>query len=151
MTLALLMVWLPFTLLAAEPVYLLGLLIKPSQTVSHFTFTLSRKTYGRVKYIPDPDRVEIEFADTYRNFSMQDAVLHGSNVKSIDLQDAGNGTLRFVFNVSGPADYAVRFLPAEEDGGARLQLDILTVKKTAASAAQHTVKPAARPELRQLF
>lgn len=134
--LALMIIWLPFTLFASEPIHLSGLLIRPSQNVSHFIFTLSQKTTGRVKYRPDQNQVEIEFAGTIKHFNMRDTVLRDANVQSIDLQETADGALRFVFHVRGSSDYAVRFLPAEESAGVRLQLDIFSVANTVASAGK---------------
>jgi N-acetylmuramoyl-L-alanine amidase len=117
--------------LAAEPVYLSGLLIQPSAASSRFTFILSAKTYGRVKYAPNPDRIEIEFANTYKRFEMQNTELGGCNVKSIAVQEPGNGILRFTFYVDGYSQWKIKFLSSDEESGARLQLDIIPKKMSA--------------------
>lgn len=130
LALAFFLILFPCILLAEEPVYLSGFLIKPALNSSRFTFILSKKTYGRVKYIPRPDRIEIEFENTYRQFNMQKTQLTG-NVKSVMMEDSHHGILRFIFNVNGEAQWEIKFLPNAVEGDTRLQLTIITPKKSA--------------------
>ncbi len=127
----LLLLLLSFTSFAAEPVYLSGLLIQPSPTASRFIFILSQKTYGRVKYIPVPGRVIVEFANTYKHFAMQQTKLDHANVQLINTEETNNGRLRFIFSVKDKIEWDIHFIPSSEDEGTRLQLDIKTVKKIA--------------------
>lgn len=149
--LTLLLVWLPLALFAAEPVSLVSLQIKPGQTVSHFIFTLSKKTYGRVKYIPYPDRVELELTNTFPQFDIRDQVLRGANVKSIALQNAGNGMLRFTFLVRATADYSIQFLPMDEREGAQLDLSIFSLPTQSVSNIKETPKSTQSTSLQPIF
>jgi N-acetylmuramoyl-L-alanine amidase len=57
---------------------------------------------------------------------MRHTTLKGANVKSIDMRQSPNGTLKFVFLVNGEAHWNVVFL--SNNGVTRLQLTILTGK-----------------------
>lgn len=135
------LILLPLMVFAAEPVFLTGMLIQPSPTSTRITFILTHKTFGRVKYIPDPDRVIVEFENTKKNFSIENARLGGSNVKSITARISDRGVLEFILYVNGKVHATTRFLPSEENAGARLQLDITSVVKPPPKAAPVPVKP----------
>jgi len=150
--LALLMMLLPLSLFAAEPVYLSKLQIKPSLTTSRFTFILTDKTHGRVKYIPHPDRIEIELENTYKKFELQKANLNGSNVTSIQSEEAMNNALRFIFKLRSEANWDVKFLPDTDGAGIRLQLSIMTTnKKTVSKVTRKAVKNSQTSQLQQAF
>lgn len=140
------------TVLAATPNYLSGLLIKPSPASSIFTFTMSQKTYGRIKYISDPDRVIIEFANTYKHFDMDAATLQNSIVKSLYSEDDGSGLLRFVLYVNGKVEWTNEFLPADEDSGVRFLVKIMPSKKSTTVLIQpNNNQPRLNPKLQQSF
>lgn len=126
----LLLILFPIMLFAApaEPVYLKRLLIQPSETATKFTFVLSRKTIGKVKYLPRPDRVEVEFENTTKRFTMQNTSLGGSNVTTINTDESQSGKLRFIFSMKGEAQWTINFIPEPQGEGARLELTILTKK-----------------------
>jgi N-acetylmuramoyl-L-alanine amidase len=128
MAILILLMLTPLALFANEPVYLSGLLVRSTPTVSRFTFILSEKTYGHLKYNPHPDRVEIEFSQTVLQFNMHPTSLSGSNVKSFNVNELKNGSLRFVFYVTGYVEAKTQFLPATGEEGVRLEL-ILTTKQ----------------------
>lgn len=130
----LLLILLTFPLLsfALEPVVLQGMRIQAGTTESRIIFTLSKKTAGRVKYVPTPPRVFVEFANTIKHFSIQNAKIIGSNIQSISTDDIGKN-LRFIFYVDGPVRTQIRFLAETEEKTAQLQLIIvsLNAKKSA--------------------
>ncbi len=144
------LVVLPLIGYASRPVLLSGMVIKPSQTVSHITFILNKKTYGRVKYLPQAHRLTVEFANTYKPntykyFVTQGANLTGSNIKKIRTKQASNGVLRFIFQVHGKIKWTIYFLANDENNEARLQLDIFSgnatvVQRTAPSALRQLKK-----------
>lgn len=125
--LLLMLIFLPLISFAAnERVYLSSVAIKPSPVSTQFIFTLSKKTYGHIKYRPNPHRVEIEFSNTYAHFQMRHTILKGANVKSIDMRQYPDGILNFTFLVTSEAHWNVVFLST--NGVTRLQLTILTEK-----------------------
>jgi len=99
-----------------------------------------KKTYGKVKYLPNKGRVIVEFANTYKHFNMQQAKLGGANVQEMSAEESGNGVLRFIFYVKDKVEWDIHFVPSSEGEGARLQLDIKTVKKNLnANSSEHIV------------
>ena len=116
------------TFAASEKVFLSQLLIQPSAAETKFTFVLSKKTHGRVKYIPRPDRVEVEFANTYTRMKMKNAKLPGSNITTININDSQPGKLRFIFGVTGEAKWKIEFIPDTNADSTRMELIIFTKK-----------------------
>ncbi len=110
--------------LANDKIYLSRVLIQPSATATQLTFLLTKKTYGKVRYIPNPDRVEVEFANTYTNVQMHHASLRHANVTSIETDHTQPGILRFILHVNGAAHWKINFI--KEGEGARVQLIIYT-------------------------
>jgi N-acetylmuramoyl-L-alanine amidase len=127
--LTLLLILLPLIVFAVQPVFMEGMLIQPSATNSRFTFILSDKTYGKVKYLPDQHLLMIEFANTYKRFNLQNTRLGGvANVKMINNDQPSNGVLRFIFSVRGKVRWITTFLPPVENNGVHLQLEIISDK-----------------------
>jgi len=146
------MTLLPLSLFAAEPVYLSKLQIKPSLISSRFIFTLSDKTHGRVKYIPHPDRIEIELENTYKKFELQKTNLSGSNVTAIHSDESVDNALRFIFKLRSEASWDIKFLPDTDGTGARLQLSIITInKKVSPKITKQAVKNIQTSQLQQAF
>jgi N-acetylmuramoyl-L-alanine amidase len=121
------LIGLPFMSFAQAPVYFSGLWIKPSSTVSQFTFILSQKTYGNIKFLPDPDRVQVELANTYKHFDIEQTQLSRSNVTAINTDETKEGVLRFTFNVNSSVKWEIHYLPGPEESGTRLQLTITSI------------------------
>src|SRR5689334_2873150 len=119
--LMLLLLLLSFNISFAKPVYLSGLYIKPSPTASRFIFVLSEKTHGRVKFIENPNRLMVEFANTRLHFAMQATTLSGTNVSLINTETK-NDSLRFIFHVKDKIHWEIRYIGSDE--GSKLQLDI---------------------------
>lgn len=111
---------------ANEPALLTGMLIQPSKEVTHITFNLSKKTFGRVKYVSHPDRVIVEFQHAQKHFIISHAKLIGSNIISIDSNELKNQTIQFIFTVSGQVHAKAQFLPLEKDNRVRLRVDIIS-------------------------
>lgn len=122
-----LLLFFPLVVLAAEPVILSRLQIKPSPLASRFIFTLSKKTYGHIKYRPHPDRVEITFTNTVTRIHLHHAEIKGSNVKSITILPVQRKELTFILDVNSEAHWDVEFLPRQQ-GRTYLQLTIRTGK-----------------------
>lgn len=132
---------------AAEPVLLTAMRIQPSPTVTRVVFTLTEKTYGKVKYLPNPDRLIVTFAETRKRFQLQNVRLTGSNVKSLDAQSLENGAVQFVFRTTGRVRWTIDFLPKNKDKFERVQLDIISVGLSPSSRAKtNQAKP-----LKQVF
>jgi N-acetylmuramoyl-L-alanine amidase len=139
----LLIVWLiglPLRAIAAEPAYLTGMLIQPSAHATHLTFTLTNKTFGRVKTLPNPSRVIIEFEHTQKHFTLEHATFPISFIKSMSMHSTSHGALQIVFVVNGHVHARTHFLPDEKNSGARLQLDLLPALPLV-PATQHKLKP----------
>jgi len=141
--LALLLILFPLVSFAAAQVFLEGMLIQPSVTDTRLTFILSDKTYGKVKYFPATNRLVIEFANTYKRFNLQNTSLGtAANVRTINTQEAGD-VLRFIFTVSGKVHWTTSFLPSSSGSGVRLQLEIISDKKTVKTAPKITLNKVA--------
>lgn len=125
--LLLLLVLFPIPAMAKEPVYLTGMRIQPSSDATRLVFVLTTKTAGRVRYMPHPDRLIVEFTNTTKRFIIRNAKLGDSNITSINAETA-NGTLRFIFHVKGKVKWTTQYLPNEKGSGVVLQLDVISVK-----------------------
>lgn len=132
------LLFLPLLVNAAQPVSLVSMNVQPSQTTTRFTFTLTQKTYGRVKFLTTPNRVIVEFAHTTKHFTMQHARLGGANVLSIDSEETAAGNLRFIFYVGGKVTWTIRFLPDDAKGRVRLEITIESPKVAPKPAASPT-------------
>lgn len=124
---AIIILLVPLIVFAKASVYLIGLNIQPSQTASHFIFILSKKTYGRVKYLPQQSQLTIELADTDKNFEISNARLGSANVEKIDAVQS-NHTIKFIFTLKDKITWKIYFLPQQKDNFVRLQLDVISVK-----------------------
>ena len=79
-----------------------------------------------MKYIPHPNRVIVELADTVKSFPMHHVVLHG-NIQSVRLENSNHQTLRFIFYVRTKPHWTIRFVHAAE-GGVNLQIEMVLKK-----------------------
>lgn len=119
-----LLILLPITVLAS-PVYLTGMRIQPSPTLTRIIFSFTQKASGHIQYLPNPDRVIIDFANTSKHFVMQHVQLKQCNIKTINAVETLNGTLRFILTVQGKVRWHVRFLP--EGQFVRMELELISV------------------------
>lgn len=123
-----------FSSYAADNVVLYGIQMEPNIDKTTITFTLSQKTNGTVKYIPHPDRLVMEFANTSKRFNMKNARLGGANVTSITTENVNNG-VRFTFSLTGRVHWNVTFPTNPSGKGVLMKLEIISdtpAKKTAA-------------------
>ena len=134
-----LLIWLPLVAFAAAPVSLSGLRIQPGADSTRLIFTLSEKTYGRIKYIPNPHRLIIELKNTRQHFVMHNAKLAGSNVESISSLKTANA-LQFILHVKNKVKWNIQFLPQEADKGVQLQIDVISVRPAAVKKSLPPVK-----------
>lgn len=141
-----LLIFLPVILFAAKPTDLIGLRINSASDSSRFTFILSQKTTGKVKYIPDKNQLWVDFTNTRMAFKMQNAKLENANVNSITTVNLGNGDVRFILSVTGKIKWNIQF-KAIKTAGAELVLDIYSVKST----MHFNVKQKLQQALRQKF
>ena len=118
----------PCLALADEPVLLSAMNIQPSASITHITFVLNKKTTGRVKYLPDAKQIIVEFTNAEKHFVMHHARLGGANVVSIDTKDLPNHGIQFIFSVSDKIRWTIRFLTNENNQGAKLELDIISIQ-----------------------
>lgn len=143
--LLLLLFLLPAYVIADAPAYIGGMMIQPAKTHTLFTFLLTKKTSGHVKSFTQPDRVVVDFANTRKNFDMNNAKLGGTVVQSISSEATPDGGVRFTFMTNGKVHWTTTFLPASENNVVRFQLDIIadTVEtpsvKTDAKQAQNEI------------
>lgn len=121
-----LLILIPFSLCAAEPVSLLGMRIQPNADKTVFTFILSQKTNGKVKYTPNPDVLVMDLANTSKRFNIQNAKLGGANVTSINAETIENNTLRFTFTLTGSVHWNVNFTPNKEGQGVLMRLEVIS-------------------------
>lgn len=125
---------------AIEPAYMTGMRIKPSPTQSRIIFNLSRKTTGIIKYAPNPDRLMIEFENTKKKFTLQQAQLIGANITSISTQETQTG-VRFFLNVTGKVTWTVQIIPVKGKA-VQIQIDIFSAKKNAPTTLKPITPPA---------
>lgn len=123
----LLFMFAPVSLFAAEPVMLQAMQIQPSADETIFTFTLSQKTSGKVKYTPNPDVLTMDLTNTTKRFNVQNARLGGANVKSMSADMIGGGVLRFSFTLTGPVHWKIDFKP-NANGSVFLILKVISDK-----------------------
>ena len=100
--------------------------IQPSLTVTRFSFLLSDKTCGTMKYLPNPDRVILDIEHTTKDFKIENVKLGGSNVLLVNSEELPNGTLRFTFNTNGKVRWNLQVLPYGKSGQIVLQVDIIS-------------------------
>jgi len=115
---------LPFTLYAN--VQMTGLRIQPGATHTRFTFFLSQKTFGKIKFIPKPPQVLLVFANTSKHFAITNTRLAGSNIRSLTAKEMF-GNVQFLFDVVGPVHWTANFVPT--DNRVEFQLDIVSIDK----------------------
>lgn len=120
-----LLLLLSWPLYAAQPTKLSALVIKPSRELTTLTFTLSQKTTGRVKYIPKPQQVTIDFANTTKNFMFYNARFVGSNVRTMSTATLGKD-LRLILEVTTPVTWTIKFLPNDKYHNVVLEIDIIS-------------------------
>jgi hypothetical protein len=120
---------LSFSIGAAEaPAFISGMSIQPSPTFTRITFIMSKKTVGHVVYSSNPDKVTVEFANTQKNFTMQQAQLLGSVVTSITTDNIPGGSLRFTLLTKGKVRWKTVYLPKDKKGIVRWRLDVMMSK-----------------------
>ena len=121
-----LLLFMPVLSSATNPVFLSAIITKPSATSSQFTFVLDKKTHGKVKYLPNPNRVIVELDNTRNRFFIKSAIFSQANVKTMHAEKIAEDGLRFIFLTNGYVKPTIHFLPAPVDQQIKLQLDILT-------------------------
>lgn len=124
---------------AKEPAHLTGMLIQPNPTKTSVTFNLTQKTFGRVKYIPSPNRVVVEFENCEKHFTIANAKLTGSNIISMDSANLKNNVVQFTFYVTGPQHATAHFLPNEKER-VRLKVDIVSSSPLAPPKKENKLK-----------
>jgi len=122
----LLLLLLPSLSLAAEPAHLIAMQMQPSQKLTRITFILTKQTTGKVKYLPNPDRVILELTNTDKKFNLQNARIGRANVISINSETAPDNLLRFIFSVTGKVTCKINFSPNGKNKGVQLQLEIVS-------------------------
>jgi N-acetylmuramoyl-L-alanine amidase len=121
---------LPMTTFADEPVDLKAMQIQPSATSTNIIFVLSKKTMGRVKYMPDQKQLIVDFMNTRKHMEMHNARLGGANVISMSADDLPNNGVRFIFLLKDKIQWKTHFLaPDKMNQGVRLQLDIKSMNQ----------------------
>src|SRR3990167_1176476 len=113
-----LLVFIAFSAFALEPAYLTAMRIQPSPSSTRILFSLSKKTYGKVKYLPAAKRITVEFSNTAKRFSIQQATLPGSNVASISADNFSPNNVRISLAVVGKIRWVINFITDEKKPGA---------------------------------
>lgn len=119
-----------FIVFAEQPVSLTGMRIQPSPTLTRIIFNLNKKTFGNIKYLPNPDRIIIDFANTRKHFDLLHTQLKGSNIKTINSIDTLDGGVRFILTVEGKVKWNIVFLPNESKEIVNLQVDVISILPT---------------------
>lgn len=99
----------------AQAVMLKQLRVLPSEKQTRLLFVLDQKTLGKIKYLPNPDRVQIEFKKTKIKFDLNQALFANSNVISINAKRDFIGTLRFTLLLKNKVSWKIQFLPPENN------------------------------------
>lgn len=119
---------LPLCTFAANPVYLTDIQMEPGSPTTHIIFTMTEKTFGRVKTFPHPDKVIVEFERTHNKAIIENLNPIGSLIKSVRAQTLNSDVLQFTFMVKNKVRAKAHFLPSNGSGLARLQLDITSLQ-----------------------
>jgi N-acetylmuramoyl-L-alanine amidase len=113
----------PLSVSAQPEVQMFAMRMKPSPTDTKLTFILSQRTFGKIKYLPNPSRVMILFANTNLHFKINNAKLAGANVKTITAKEV-YGNAQFLLNVTGKVNWTAQFNPYGEK--VSFQVDIIS-------------------------
>jgi hypothetical protein len=100
--------------------------VQPSMTMTRFSFLLSSKTCGTMKYLPNPDRVLLDIEHTTKDFKVENVKLGGSNVLMFNSEELPNGSLRFTFNTKGKVKWNLQVLPYGKTQQIVLEEDIIS-------------------------
>lgn len=112
---------------------LIGIQVQNSKKSSHFTFILSAKIHGSVRYLPHPDRLLVQLNKVTKQFRIQNLKINDPNVYSISELPQKNNHLYFVFflktNKSGSfitrqINWKFYYLPQTPSTNWQLRLDI---------------------------
>lgn len=123
------MIMWPCLSFAESPIFLTDIHTTATPAFTRMTFTLTKKTYGRVRSYTNPGRIEIEFANTYLRTSFSKKQFAHANIKQI-IQTSGQfGSLKFVLILGENARFATHYVPGEVPGLIRLQLDVTSKNK----------------------
>jgi len=124
--LSLILFIIPISTFASELAFLKTMNIQPSPTATRITFVLSKKTTGRVKYLPEAKQVIVEFSNTEKHFNMQNARLGGANVLAMSAKNFPQHKIQFIFVVTDKVRWTIRYF-ADSNNNAILQLDIISI------------------------
>lgn len=130
---------------AADPANLTGMRIQASLTNTQIIFSLSKKTIGHIKYLPQPKCVIVEFMNTTKHFSLQHVSLKNANVLSITSNETINHGVQFIFFVKQKVKWTVHFTPNAETGGVFMQLNLLSVDEHHSSFTHSSHAPSVSP------
>ena len=140
--------FLPLHAMAESLSFIKSLQIQPNINQTRFTFELTKKTSGRVRYFPQQQNLVIEFVNASKNFNIKDASLPGANVSVIRTEVTANHTVRFILTVKEKVRWTTTFLPTQNDS-VLFQFDVINViphvpKST--SLKTTTLTPSIKPE-----
>lgn len=122
---------------AAELTQLKGLHVKATPTLTQVNFLLTKKTFGRLKYLPQPDRVIVRLENTEQHLIMPNKmILKNANVKSWQAQNLPNHILQFTFILNQAITPTIRFI-SNTGKLTNLQLEMKTILIDSALIQKH--------------
>lgn len=122
---------------ASAHTQLKGLHVKATPTFTQVNFLLTNKTFGRLKYLPHPDRVIIRLENTEQHLVMPSRIiLKNANVKSWQAQNLPNNILQFTFLLNNPITPSIRFI-SNAGKLTNLQLELKTIVVDSALIQKH--------------
>lgn len=132
-----LLLYLPWLAYANEPAHLTGMHIQPSANHTRILFYLTKKTFGKAKYIPKPPTLLIDFANTTKQFDMQHAKLAGSNITTMTAKQLSPTQVRFIFLVKQQVKWNINFVT--EANRVVMQLDVLSISPSQSAPSKKVV------------
>lgn len=121
---------LPFFLYATLPAQIISIRLQPSPEKTRIIFTLTKKTFGKVTYLPKEKQLVIEFAHTNKTFILQNAKLLGSVISNVTSDQTPDGSLRFIFSVTDPVRWQTKFEVQKGSELINLLLDVIKIAPT---------------------
>src|SRR3990167_2963467 len=94
----------------AQPiVYLTQVRIQPQGMQTRIIFELTQDTVGKIKFIPQPNRITIAFNHTRKHFNLRHVPLKDPLITAISEQQSNSDTVGFTFYMAKPVTYKTAY------------------------------------------
>ena len=123
-----LLVCLPLSVPAYSTANLTGLRIQAKAAASRLTFILNQKAKGKVHYLPNQNKLLIEFENVRKDFGMSEVRLKNANINSVRLIKINANKLRFLVKVTHKIHWQIKYI-TQKPQLYYLQLTIKTLPK----------------------